>query len=107
MENSDKVVYYRLKQLDFDGSFEYSKIISIHTNSKNVVDVFPNPSRGIFTVTGVKNIEDETFTIVNSVGQTLPIVIQNNGQFDMSPFPTGVYFLRIASNGQVIKLVME
>jgi hypothetical protein len=107
LENSKKVVYYRLKQLDFDGSFEYSKIISIRTNGKNEIGVFPNPSRGVFTLTGVKNMEDETFTIVNSVGQTLPIVIQNNRQFDMSPFPSGIYYLRIASSGQVIKLVME
>jgi hypothetical protein len=107
LESSEKVVYYRLKQLDFDGSFEYSKTISIRTNGKNVVGVFPNPSKGVFTLTGVKNIEDETFTIVNSVGQTLSIVIQDNGQFDMSLFPSGIYYLRIASSGQVIKLVME
>jgi hypothetical protein len=105
--NSASVCYYRLKMVDNDGTFSYSNIISVHIRGKNVVGVFPNPSRGIFILTGVKNIEDETFTIVNSVGQTLPIVIQNNRQFDMSSFPSGIYYLRIASSGQVIKLVTE
>lgn len=107
LESAGKVVYYRLKQLDFDGNFDYSNIISIYTNSKNLAGVFPNRGRGIFTLTGVKNIEDETFTIVNSVGQTLPVNIQNNGQFDMSSFPPGIYYLRIASSRQVMKLLKE
>jgi hypothetical protein len=108
LESAGKVVYYRLKQLDIDGNFEYSNIVSIRTNGKTVVGISPNPSTGgIFTLTGIKNIEDETFTIMNSVGQTLPIVIQNNGQFDLSPFPPGIYYLRVASSGQVTKLVKE
>jgi hypothetical protein len=107
LESSDKVVYYRLKQLDFDGSFEYSKIISIHINGKNTAGVFPNPGKDIFTLTGIKDIEDETFTIMNSLGQTWPIVIQHNGQFDLSPFPSGIYYLRIVKSRQVMKLVKE
>jgi hypothetical protein len=93
--------------VDNDGTFSYSNIVSIRTNGKNVVGISPNPSAAIFTLTGVKDIEDETFTIMNSVGQTMPVVIQNNGQFDLSPFPSGIYYLRIASSGQVMKLVKE
>jgi hypothetical protein len=107
LKSAGKAVYYRLKQLDFDGNFDYSNIISIRTNSKTVIGVSPNPSAAIFTLTGVKDIEDETFTIMNSVGQTLPLVVQGNGQFDISSFPPGIYYLRISSSGQVMKLVKE
>ena len=107
LKSSEKVVYYRLKQLDFDGNFDYSNIISIHTNRKNLASILPNRGRGIFTLTGVENIEDETFTIVNSVGQTLPLVVQGNGQFDISSFSSGIYYLRISSSGQVMKLLKE
>jgi Secretion system C-terminal sorting domain len=106
-ENSEKVVYYRLKQLDFDGNFDYSNIISIRINGKKLVGIYPNPSTGIFTLTGLKNVEDETFMIMNSVGQALPVVIQNNGEFDLSLFPPGIYYLRISSSGQVTRLVKE
>ena len=43
--------YYRLMQMDFDGAFEYSKVISIdYQNSDNKVLVFPNPSNGLVNI---------------------------------------------------------
>ncbi|MDX5481594.1 MAG: T9SS type A sorting domain-containing protein, partial [Hymenobacteraceae bacterium] len=39
-------VYYRLKQVDFDGTFEYSKVISVSMNSSAAqaeVQAYPNP----------------------------------------------------------------
>ena len=106
-ETPNGLVYYRLKQLDFDGRFEYSKIIAIDSKGEKVASVFPNPSTGIFTITGIEDTEDETFTLINSIGQTLSINVQNNGQVDMSAYPSSVYYLRVASNGQVMKLVKE
>ena len=106
-ESPNGLVYYRLKQLDFDGRFEYSKIIAIDSKGEKVASVFPNPSTGIFTITGIEDTEDETFTLINSIGQTLSINVQNNGQVDMSAYPSSVYYLRVASNGQVMKLVKE
>lgn len=45
------VNYYRLKQIDFDGAFEYSKVISVdYNNSKRNIEVFPNPSSGIINL---------------------------------------------------------
>ena len=37
--------YYRLKQIDFDGSFSYSHIIVVAVSStqKDVVEIYPNP----------------------------------------------------------------
>ncbi len=99
--------YYRLKQLDFDGGFEYSKIIAIDRKGENVVSVFPNPSTGVFTIVGVKNLEEETFMLMNNVGQTLFIAVKNNNEVDLSSYPSGVYYLRVASSGQVMKLVKE
>jgi Secretion system C-terminal sorting domain len=99
--------YYRLKQLDFDGRFEYSKIISVAQNDKNVASVYPNPSKGVFTILGLKEVEEETFTLMNTFGQTLSVNVSNDGQLNMTAFPTAMYFLRVASSGQVIRLVKE
>jgi len=39
------LVYYRIKQIDIDGQFEYSEIVSVRTSiGKNVVTVSPNPA---------------------------------------------------------------
>ena len=103
------VSYYRLKQLDFDGQFEYSKIVSVKQNGKNIVSVFPNPNKGMFTITGVEDTENKTFVLMNSVGQTFSITVQNDGQINMSAYPSGVYYLHIVStsSGQIMKLVKE
>ncbi len=43
--------YYRLKQIDFDGEFEYSKTIAIKfENQKEKLQIFPNPSNKIINI---------------------------------------------------------
>lgn len=45
--NNVPVFYYRLKQLDFDGMFEYSKVIELEFGKGNVkvkMNIFPNPT---------------------------------------------------------------
>jgi len=40
--------YYRLKQIDYDGIFEYSKVVTVENNhSEKTIQVFPNPSNGL------------------------------------------------------------
>lgn len=43
--------YYRLKQIDIDGKFEYSKILTVFMEAptKAILQVFPNPNHGNFT----------------------------------------------------------
>lgn len=43
--------YYRLKQIDIDGQYSYSKIIAVHNKSASKDLVFPNPARDFVTVT--------------------------------------------------------
>lgn len=44
------ISYYRLKQTDFDGSFEYSELISVNNTVGSAADVvlYPNPNNGNF-----------------------------------------------------------
>lgn len=43
--------YYRLKQIDFDGAFEFSKVIAVeYDNSERSINVFPNPSNGLINL---------------------------------------------------------
>jgi hypothetical protein len=48
--------YYRLKQVDFDGHYEYSSIrhILFTANNKSALSIYPNPNGGQFTV-GINN----------------------------------------------------
>lgn len=53
------VVYYRIKQVDFDGSFDYSRTLALQKSGIPTFAVFPNPSEGVINV----NLPDEGMTI--------------------------------------------
>jgi len=69
---SEDIYYYRLKQVDFDGRYSYSNIVSVERKqtSTSFIDVYPNPS-----TTGIINIltsEDVTeIVIYNAIGQVV------------------------------------
>lgn len=57
------IIYYRLKQTDFDGKSEYSNTISINFDTQVETFVFPNPSTGkVFNVT-FENTKSSSITI--------------------------------------------
>jgi len=62
--------YYRLRQIDFDGRYDYSKIRSVEVEAysalnTSVVDIaiFPNPSREVFTL-NVTGLTPQTVAVV-------------------------------------------
>lgn len=54
------IVYYKLKQIDFNGEFEVSEIIAVNTGNviNNGFIVFPNPASGILYVKSITNQDD-------------------------------------------------
>ncbi len=63
--------FYRLKQIDFDGGFEYSEIrvINVKKDMEDKVKISPNPSKGIFEIK-IENPDrqDIQVQIFNSLG---------------------------------------
>lgn len=43
-------VFYRIKQVDFDGNFEYSEIVALQKSTSEDLIVQPNPSTGSFQI---------------------------------------------------------
>jgi PKD repeat protein len=58
--------YYRLKQQDFDGQFEYSKMISSKCIDKMDLKIHPNPTDNILHISGYGS--KATLSLVNSLG---------------------------------------
>ena len=67
------IVYYRLKQIDLDGTFKIYKTVSVETvkNSKVQFIVFPNPNNGTFTMSldGLKDHNNANITISTPDGR--------------------------------------
>lgn len=93
---SPSIIYYRVKQVDINNTFEYSKVIAVVNETTSKVSIYPNPASYQITVKGSANVQP--FTITNTVGK-----IVSSGQYtatnalDISHLPAGFYSLNIQS----------
>ena len=97
------VTYYRLKQTDFDGKFEYSTIIEItkeYYTDFEITELFPNPVIEMlsFKYKGTEN--NLNIFVYNGLGQLMKkfenLEIPNGEKYniDLHELPSGVYFIK-------------
>ncbi|MCE7065390.1 T9SS type A sorting domain-containing protein [Dyadobacter sp. CY326] len=101
-QNPFDITYYRLKQLDYDGKFEYSKIII----ARNVPDikVYPNPARDYIVISGLDM--ESNFQILGLDGHAvLSGKTKPAAQISVKQLPTGAYILKIGEKTK--KLVIN
>jgi hypothetical protein len=99
---SSDIYYYRIKQVDFDGSYSYSKIVRVvaGNSSKNSVTILNNPVQDNLSVSIMASRSYAgSFSIVDASGKTvyrnkLHINTGNNivevGRFG---YASGIYYL--------------
>ena len=99
--------FYRLRQVDFDGDFDYSEIISIDYSNDAASDfsLFPNPAASEVVISAI-NSEISEIVIFNSIGQEMPIKILNETDsslgISIEDYPSGMYFIRSMNGVQKI-----
>jgi hypothetical protein len=98
--------YYRLKIIDRDGSFTYSKVVPISTScSDKIVKVFPNPVK----LDQLLNVNISGYDasvkgdLYSSTGQFVKSYVLKNGANNLSVenLAQGFYTLRVSENGSV------
>lgn len=66
--------YYRLKQIDYDGQFEYSKVVAVQTGGKKRFRIYPNPAAHTATLSFETGQAGEAvLRLYNAVGQAMRI----------------------------------
>ncbi len=63
--------YYRLKQVDKDGKFSYSKTVSIGYIKPGSIQLFPNPAKDKLTVKGLNAAITSTIAVLDIQGKQL------------------------------------
>jgi hypothetical protein len=99
---SEKLIYYRLKQVDFDGMYSYSKIISIKSNT------ISNSTNFVYVQNDyiiIENSNDENYSVklFDITGKLLysKEYINNYDKINISMLPKGIYMLNIYSKNNL------
>jgi hypothetical protein len=99
--------YYRLKQVDVDGKFEYSNTIQISIDPliNSAINIFPNSATDYFVI---ENVEvGKMVQIFNSNGLLMKeFEIEATSHYSsISDFPNGIYLIKVGNLAQ--KLIVQ
>jgi predicted outer membrane repeat protein len=110
---------YRLKQIDFDGSYEYSDEVLVDNPAPVNYDLgqnYPNPFNPITTINYSLPLKSQVRLVVyNSLGESVMQLVNENKEagtyrveFDATSLPSGVYFYQIKARNynQVKKMIL-
>lgn len=87
------MTYYRLKQLDHDGKFEYSKVVAVKSEAA-IVKVYPNPAQEHLTISGIS--QKQPFSIVDQNGRiVIEGMVTNMQQINIRNLGAGRYVVRV------------
>ncbi|MGX5858332.1 leucine-rich repeat domain-containing protein [Dyadobacter jiangsuensis] len=93
--------YYRLKQLDYDGKFEYSKVVVVRAG-EGIVKMYPNPAQTELTIEGA--VENEVVSVFTPAGRPVVIAAKlSGGKLDVKDLKEGIYTIKI---GDVTKKLL-
>lgn len=91
--------YYRLKSVDLDASYEYSKIIRVQRDVADDFVVYPNPVslQSFLYITFPEGLSEVDATLVDQLGRTImrkPIPSVEGG-FQITDLSPGIYILNL------------
>ena len=104
---SNGIIYYRLKQTDFDGEYSYSKIVAIELKNTSTILVYPNPSSGIIIIQDTGEVITSEYKIFDLLGKEMTNLTRVTGKstdelvIDISLLNSGSYF--VVKSNSVIK----
>ncbi len=97
--------FYRLKQVDFDGKFEYSRSLSVDFKKADFWRLFPTQSNDGITIDWSNNFSAEAISIFNINGKMVHFEkIDTDAQqkyISIENFPSGSYFLKMQSGRSI------
>lgn len=106
------IQFYRLKMIDRDETFSYSRIRSVKVNAESRMSLYPNPARDWITLTANDLSQAERVQLNDNNGKILhdqPLKFQTgkSARIDLKHIPAGLYFVRVTDkNGSIVLMKM-
>lgn len=97
--------YYRLKQVDIDGTFDYSNVVGVIIDNAGQLSIYPNPAKDVIYVQQEELDGTSNFQLMDALGRKLNTSWNGNaGLYEItlpSELPKGTYWLRVERGGKV------
>jgi hypothetical protein len=89
---SKGINYYRVQQVDYDGQYEYSRIVSV-THQTDEFHLYPNPTSDKVIISAP---HEATLNVYNQLGMQVKTVKLGEGEneVDMAEMKSGIYVFR-------------
>ncbi len=96
------VNYYRLKQIDRNGSYEYSIIRSVSFDGGRAINVYPNPATVQVTVAGLQ--KEDQITLVDGLGNKVRQYESSDDKMTvpMDQLQRGIYYIVVTNADKAV-----
>jgi hypothetical protein len=104
--------YYRLKQIDQDGNFKYSEIVSISINNlqnDNLFKINPNPTNNNVDIKFFNKLKTNAIISIYDINGKRLIMneiesLESDYNMDLSQLPKGIFNITLESqNGKILQ----
>lgn len=96
--------YYRLKQVDFDGQFSYTRTESIIKDGDGTISLYPNPTTNTLKINFEDTDQIDDTTIYNLMGKVVKTIKGNEGKYEISDLPQGNYIIQMSLlDGRIVR----
>ncbi len=106
-EPTEEFNYYRVKQVDFNGTFDFSETISILNRPKEAISIYPNPAKNQVTI---NHREGSICLLFDLLGNGVEVEKQNDYQstvMNTSSLKSGIYMIKIVENQSKIETIKK
>jgi hypothetical protein len=97
--------YYRIKQVDKDGAYSFSSIISVDANNLEKYRAWTNPSLGILYLQVPQSLQGASLLQVYDASGKLVLnrqVLPGKNEINFRPVGGGYYFLQVLKSGKKV-----
>lgn len=93
------VAYYRIKQTDFDGKFDFSNVIAVDflSNEEPWLNIYPNPSSDVVFISCDASMLEREYTIYNAAGAEVEFGLVSTTHFKLPvrDLDEGAYYFSV------------
>ncbi|MEO6135571.1 MAG: SBBP repeat-containing protein [Ginsengibacter sp.] len=97
--------YYRLQQIDIDGKYSYSNIVTLKNTENNIaITIYPNPSNGNIAINLGRIYDNVNVVMMDANGKIIRKLSSSQSQIIKLKIdqPAGIYYVKVISDNEII-----